>query len=91
MGCMEGHHFHENVGVVARVPRTNMVNKFKCKYKYNHPNNFLIQIPAQIQIRMWNVCRGPGFHEIEGIDVTGANPEMESRHNLVTRIEDVVS
>lgn len=33
-GCMEGHHFHENVGVVARVPRTNMVNKYK--YKYNH-------------------------------------------------------
>ena len=31
---MEGHHFHENVGVVARVPRTNMVNKYK--YKYNH-------------------------------------------------------
>ena len=35
---MEGHHFHENVGVVARVPRTNMVNKYK--YKYNHINNY---------------------------------------------------
>ena len=37
-GCMEGYHFHENVGVVARVPRTNMVNKYK--YKCNHINNY---------------------------------------------------
>ena len=35
---MEGHHIHDNVGVVARVPRTYMVNKYK--YKYNHINNY---------------------------------------------------
>ena len=34
---------------------------------------------------MWNVWKGTDFHEIEGIVVTGANPEMDSPHNLVTR------
>ena len=40
MGCMEGQHFHENGKLVARIPRTNMVNKYKWKYKYNHINNY---------------------------------------------------